>query len=49
MIHIEYSTSIYKSSNINIATVMRNEKLKCIPGDLKTKTCISMQLKNYLI
>ena len=50
MIDIEYSTNIYKSLNINIGTAMRNpEKLKCIPDHLKTKTCVRMQLKNYLI
>ena len=50
MIDIEYSINIYKSLNINIGTVMRNpEKLKCVPDHLKTKTCVGMQLKNYLI
>ena len=44
------SMAIYKSLNINIGTVMKNpEMLKFVPDHLKTKKCVSMQLKNYLI
>ena len=36
--------------NINIGTVIRNpEMLKFVPDNLKTKKCVSMQLKNYLL
>ena len=41
---------IYKSLNISVGTVMKNsEMLKFVPDHLKTKKCLSMQLKNYLI
>ena len=41
---------IYKSLNISIATVMKNPvMLKFVYDHLKTKKCVSMQLKNYLI
>ena len=43
----EYSTNIYKSLNINIGTVKRNpEMLRIVPDYLKTKKCVSIQLKN---
>ena len=39
-----------KSVKINIGKVMRNlETLKFVSDHHKTKTCASMQLKNYLI
>ena len=37
---------IYKSLNISIIIV---KILKFVPDDLKTKTCVSIQLKNYLM
>ena len=41
---------IYKSLNINIAVIIkRPEMLKFVPDHYKTKKCVSMQLKNYLI
>ena len=41
---------VYKSINISIVTVMKNsEMLKFVPDHLKTKKCVSMQLKNYLM
>ena len=41
---------IIKSLNINVGTVMKNpEMLKFVPDHRKTKNCVSMQLKNYLI
>ena len=41
---------VYKSLNISIETVMKNrEMLKFVPDHLKTKECVSIQLKNYLI
>ena len=44
------SMNVYKSLNINIGTVMKNpEMLKFVPDHVKTKKCVSMQLKNYLI
>ena len=43
-------TDIYKSAKISIWTVMKSpEMLKFVPNHLKTKKCVSMQLKNYLI
>ena len=43
----EYSTNIYKSLNINIGTVKRNpEMLRIVSDHLKTKKCVSIQLKN---
>ena len=45
----EYSMDIYKSVKISTGTVMKNpEMLKFAPAHLKTKKCVSMQLKNYL-
>ena len=42
------SMDIYKS--LNIGTVMKNlELLKFVSDHLKTKKCLRMQLKNYLI
>ena len=36
--------------NISIGTVMKNpEMLTFVSDHLKTKKCVSMQLKNYLI
>ena len=36
----------YKPLNISIGTVMRNsEMLKLVPDSLKTKKCVSTQLK----
>ena len=44
------SMDVCKSSNINMGIVMKNpEMLKFIPDHLKTKKCISIQLKNYHI
>ena len=41
---------IYKSLNIIIGSVMKNpEMLRIIPDHHKTKKCVSIQLKNYLI
>ena len=43
----EYSTNIYKSLNINTGTVKRNpEMLRIVSDHLKTKKCVSIQLKN---
>ena len=40
---------IFKSLNINIGTVMKNPKMvKSVPNHLKTKKCVTIQLKNYL-
>ena len=52
MIDGEYSTNIYKSLNISTGTVMEDPKmLKFVPDHLKTKKCVSMQLKKipYLL
>ena len=44
------SMDIYKPLNINIGTVMKNPgMLTFVPDHLKTKKCVSMQLKNDLI
>ena len=44
------SMDISKSLNITVATVMRNpEMLKFVLDHLKTKKCLNMQLKNYII
>ena len=44
------SMDISKSLNITVATVMRNpEMLKFVLDHLKTKKCVNMQLKNYII
>ena len=49
MVDSEYSTNIYKSLNVNIGTEMKNpEMLIFVPDHLKTKTWVSMQLKDYL-
>ena len=41
---------VYKSVNISVGTVMKNpEMLIFVPDHLKTKKCVSMQLKDYLI
>ena len=49
MVDSEYSTDNNKSSKIGIRTIMKNpEMLKFFPVYLKTKKCVSMQLKNYL-
>ena len=43
------SMDIFKSLNINIGTVMKNPKMvKSVPNHLKTKKCVTIQLKNYL-
>ena len=40
----------YKSLNIGVAIVIKNpEMLKIAPDHLKTKKCVTMQLKYYLI
>ena len=50
MVVNEYSMGIYKSAKLYIEAVMRNSKmLKFVPDHLKTKKCVSMQLKTYLI
>ena len=44
------SMDISKSLNITVATVMRNpEMLKFVLDHLKTKKCLNVQLKNYII
>ena len=44
------SMDISKSLNITVAAVMRNpEMLKFVLDHLKTKKCVNMQLKNYII
>ena len=44
------SMDISKSLNITVATVMRNpEMLKFVLDHLKSKKCVNMQLKNYII
>ena len=44
------SMDISKSLNITVATVMINpEMLKFVLDHLKTKKCLNMQLKNYII
>ena len=49
MVDSGYSMDIYKSVKISIGTVMRNpEMFKFVPDHLKTKTYVSMQLKDYL-
>ena len=46
----EYSMDIYKSANISIGTVMRNTEMFLFFADhLKTKKCVNMHLKNYVI
>ena len=46
MVDREYSMGIYKSVRISIGTVMKNpEMLKFVLDHLKTKKCVSMQLK----
>ena len=41
---------IYMSLNISIETVVKNPEMsKFVLDNLKTKKCVSMQLKNYLI
>ena len=43
------SMDIYKSVKANIGTVMKNsEMLKFVADHLKTKKCVSIQLKHYL-
>ena len=50
MIASEDSMYIYQSVRVSIGTVMKNpELLKFVPNHLKTKKCVSMQLKNYLL
>ena len=50
MVDNEYSMGIYKSAKLYIEVVMRNSKmLKFFPDHLKTKKCVSMQVKTYLI
>ena len=42
--------NVSKSLNISIRTVMKNpETLKLVSDHLKTKKCLRMELKNYLI
>ena len=50
MVDSEYSKDNYKSSKISISirTVMK-KMLKFFPDHLKTKKCVDMQLKNYLL
>ena len=44
------SMDIYKSLNNSFGAVMKNpEILKFAPDLLKTKKCVSMKLKNYLV
>ena len=46
MVDSGYSMDIYKSVKTSIGTVMRNpEMFKLVPDHLKTKKCVSMQLK----
>ena len=50
MIDREYNMDTYKSVKISIGAVMRKTKLlKFVLDYHKTKKCISMQLKNYLL
>ena len=45
-----YIMDVYKFLNVNIGTVTKNpDMLKFVFDHLKTKKCVSMQLKNYLI
>ena len=40
---------VYKSLNICIGTIIKNpEMIKFVPDHVKTKKCVSMQLKNTL-
>ena len=49
MVDSEHNIGIYKSVKISIGTVMESpEMLKFVPDHLRTKRCVSMQLKNYL-
>ena len=49
MVDSEYNMDIYKSVKVSTGTVMRiPEMLKLVSDHLKTKKCVSMQLKNYL-
>ena len=44
------SMDIYKPLNVNIGIVMKNpEMLKFVLDHLKTKKCVSVLLKKYLI
>ena len=44
-----HSIDIYKALNTNIRTVMKNpEMVKFVHDHLKTKTCVTMQLKIIL-
>ena len=50
MVDSEYSIDIYKSVKISIGTGIKNpEMFKFVPDHLKTKKCVKMQLKNYLL
>ena len=50
MVDSEYIMGTYKSVKISVGTVTRNPgTLKFVPDHLKTKKCLSMELKSYLI
>ena len=50
MVDSEYIMGTYKPVKISIGTVTRNPgTLKFFPDHLKTKKCLSMELKSYLI
>ena len=50
MIDSEYSTNIYKSSNISIGTAMRNpEMLKFVTDHLKTKKMCKHEVKKITL
>ena len=49
LVYIKWLT-LWTSLNISIETVMKNpEMLKFVLDHLKTKKCVSIQLKSYLI
>ena len=46
----EYSTDGYKSSKISIGAIMKDPEMsKFILDYFKTKKCVNMQLKDYLL
>ena len=50
MVDSEYSIDDCKSAKINIGATLKNlGMLKFAPVHLKSKKCVNMQLKNYLL
>ena len=50
MVDSEYSIDDCKSAKINIVAILKNlGMLKFAPVHLKSKKCVNMQLKNYLL